>query len=413
MLPSCPVRHSCTTRFAKLRARVFTRILLNLTILVPVAAQSALVPPFAFDGFARRHLEGRYYSESADVGDFDRDGKLDIVSGPYWYAGPSFTKRFELFKPTAFPVTTFASQFFVFTLDVDRDGWDDVVTIGSPGSSAHWLKNPRSLSSHWAAFKIGDRIGNESPRLVDLVGDARPELVCFGSGRVGYFAPDPTSATKPWRFRDIANLSGITPFIHGLGVGDLNGDGRKDYLTAYGWFEQPKSTTAIWPFHPASFGSLAGGAQIEVFDVDGDGDADVVASMTAHGYGLSWFENTGNARSFRKHVILSESPAMRVGGVQFSQLHGLAVADMNGDGLPDIVTGKTWLAHNGTDPGAKDPPVVYWFRLDRRGGVRFHPEFVSSDAGIGRRVVVRDLNGDKRPDIVVGNKLGVTVLQQR
>jgi hypothetical protein len=85
-------------------------------------------------------------------------------------------------------------------------------------------------------------------------------------------------------------------------------------------------------------------------------------------------------------------------------LHTLAIADLDDDGLKDIITGKTYWAHNGSDPGANDPPVIYAFRLRRIGGVQFVPEFVSGNTGVGRRFVVRDVDGDGRRVIVRGEQ---------
>lgn len=384
------------------------------------AAQVQAIAPAPVDAFRKVQMTGQYFAEGANVGDFNRDGKLDVVSGPYWYEGPTFAKRNTIFKPVAFSLTAFADQFFAFALDVNRDGWDDIFAIGFPGAPSYWFENPKKPATSWTRHLVANQVGHESPTLRDFVGDGRPELVCISAGRVGYFTPDLSSATRPWIFHPISSFAGLPPFIHGLGVGDLNGDGRKDCITAYGWFEQPKSLVndPPWPFRIATLGSLSGGAQMFACDVDGDGDNDVITSMNAHGYGLSWFENTtvGAARVFREHVILPQS-GKATGPVQFSQLHAVTVADMDGDGLSDIVTGKTFWAHNGQDPGAIDPAVVYYFRLQRLGGgsagVRFTPEFIATATGVGRQVVARDVDGDGKPDVVVGNKLGAAVLFQR
>ena len=154
---------------------------------------------------------------------------------------------------------------------------------------------------------------------------------------------------------------------------------------------------------------------MHAYDIDGDGDQDVVSSMRAHAYGLSWFENipVNGVPKYVEHVILT-NVAANPGKVQFSQLHALAVADIDGDGLLDVITGKTAWAHNGKDPGASDPAVVYWFRLKRSGGkVRFEPQFAATKTGIGRQFCVTDVTGDGKVDIVIGNKLGAAVLVQQ
>ena len=79
----------------------------------------------------------------------------------------------------------------------------------------------------------------------------------------------------------------------GMGVGDINGDGRMDIVAPSGWWEQPPKGIKqdTWTFHPEKFGS--GGAEIGVFDVNGDGLNDVVTSIAAHGWGLAWFRRSG------------------------------------------------------------------------------------------------------------------------
>jgi hypothetical protein len=153
------------------------------------------------------------------------------------------------------------------------------------------------------------------------------------------------------------------------------------------------------------------GAQMHAFDADGDGDQDVATSIQAHGYGLSWFEQTSPG-TFAERSIL---PLVPTQAWHFSQMHAVGAADLDGDGLEDLVTGKTFLAHLGTDPGAFDPAVLYVF-LQRRDpvlGTRFDPILVHADSGVGRQVDLVDLDGDGRTDIVVGNKKGVFVFHNR
>jgi hypothetical protein len=198
----------------------------------------------------------------------------------------------------------------------------------------------------------------------------------------------------------------------------VNGDGRADLLEKDGWWEQPASLAAnpIWTKHDADFGE--GGAQMHTYDVDGDGDNDVVTSLVAHGYGLAWFEQVGSGGqvSFVQHLIMGAEPEDNRYGVKFSQLHAVEVVDMDGDGVEDIVTGKRHWAHGSTgDVDANAPPVAYWFRTvrDAAGGeVDFVPHLIDDDSGVGVQLVAGDLNDDGLPDLVVGNKRMTAVLLQ-
>ena len=203
----------------------------------------------------------------------------------------------------------------------------------------------------------------------------------------------------------------------GVTVGDVNGDKRLDILEANGWWEQPASMEGDpeWTKHEALFGK--GGAQMYAYDVNGDGRNDVITSLEAHGYGVAWFEQTndGGAVGWRKHVIVGSKPEENPQGVKFSQPHAIALADMNGDGLQDLVTGKRFWAHGpGGDAEPNATPVLYWFELKREGGKAGYTAHLIDDAsGIGTQVVAGDVNGDSRPDVVVGNKRGSFVFFRR
>jgi len=154
-----------------------------------------------------------------------------------------------------------------------------------------------------------------------------------------------------------------------------------------------------------------------VYDIDGDGDNDIVTSLWAHGWGLAWFENElkEGVVNLKKHVIMPQEAKPGVGGVVFSQTHALAMGDFNGDGLTDFVTGKRWWAHGGNDPGAAQPAVIYWFELKRskKHGVEFIPHLIDTDSGVGCQIAVHDLNGDGKTDIGIGNKKGIYLFQSQ
>lgn len=367
--------------------------------------------------FERRQLTDVYYSEGANAGDINNDGKADVVCGPYWFAGPDFNERHEIYPPKPQPLDFWADNFFNWIYDFNGDGWNDVFVVGFPGTPAYVYENPQAdgLGTHWTKHAVFDSVANESPHFANIVGDERPELVCTFDGFFGFATVDWKRPFEKWKFHAISDASAPEQFGHGLGVGDVNGDDRTDLLTAAGWFEQPvaNAETARWRFHAAKFSDAYGGAEMYAYDVDGDGDNDVITSLAAHDFGLAWYEQQpGDGEpAFKQHLIMGGKPEENRYGVVFSELHSVQLVDIDGDGLKDIVTGKTYWSHHKQSPMWDAGAVVYWFRLVRGAhGVDWVPYQADSEAGIGRQLNVLDINGDKLPDIVVGGMKGCHVL---
>lgn len=367
------------------------------------------------DAFKRIQLSDVYFSEGANAGDLNHDGKPDIVCGPYWYEGPAFEKKTEIYQPKPQPTNFYADNFFSWVYDFNKDGWNDVFVVGFPGTPAHVYENPAGKGGHWPKHVVFDSVSNESPHFVSVVGDDLPELVCTFGGMYGFATFNPEKPFEKWAFHPVSDKSAPERFGHGLGVGDLNGDGKHDILAATGWWEQPAATpeTSRWQFHDNSFTSAYGGAEMLVYDVDGDGDNDVITSLAAHEFGLAWYEQDRSGREviFRQHLIMDKKPTQNRYGLVFTELHSLALADIDGDGLKDIVTGKTYWSHHKSSPMWDAGAVVYWFGLERtKEGVNWVPHLADGEAGIGRQVIVSDLNGDQLPDIVVGGMKGANAL---
>jgi putative membrane-bound dehydrogenase-like protein len=373
----------------------------------------------ALQGFSNQTLTSTYYSEGVAVGDLNQDGQNDIVYGPYWFVGPAFTQKYELYPAVAQPMEKYADHFFAWVYDFDNDGNNDVLTVGFPGTPAYVLHNPgkRNREKHWEKIEVFDWVSNESPQWTNLVGDEKPELVCTRDGFFGFASIDWTQPFKKWTFHPISERIAPEKFGHGLGIGDVNHDGRMDILRAAGWFEQPDTNpeSKRWREHRAKFTSAGGGAEMYAYDVDGDGDNDVITSLAAHEFGLSWFEQVRNDNDieFKEHKIMGSRRAENKYGVLFSELHSVALADMDGDGLKDIVTGKTYYSHHKKSPMWDAGAVVYWFKLVRsKDGVDWLPYQADGTAGIGRQVVVDDINRDGAMDIATGGMLGAHVLMQ-
>ncbi len=367
--------------------------------------------------FDKLTLSDLFFCEGATCADMDNDGEPDFVAGPFWFAGPGFDRPHRYRAGEAGDIAGYSDNFFTFAHDFDGDGWVDVLVIPAPGEKTYWFQNPQGEVRPWRQRLAFEGVDNESPALVDITGDGKPELICISHGRFGYVSPPAEPGDAAWPFHAISPDLGYTRYTHGLGAGDVNGDGRTDLIEKNGWCEQPADLSApeAWRFHPVAF-SEAGGSHMFAVDLDGDGDNDVVTSKDAHGYGLSWFENVPEQGepTFREHPIMPQRPAAEPGEQSFSQLHALAVADINADGVPDLVTGKRFWAHAGNDPGAREPAVLVWFETLRTAdGVRFRPHTIDQNSGVGTQVEVKDINADGLFDVVIGNKKGLFVFRQR
>ena len=310
---------------------------------------------------------------------------------------------------------------------MNGDGRNDILVIGFPGKDASWYENPSSPSSTWKRHLVVDEVSNESPAFTDLTGDGKPEIVCIQGGRYGYALPDWKNPAAKFRFVPISPNHGLGKFTHGMGVGDVNGDGRLDVLEKGGWYEQPAETTGepLWAHHSWRFSEAdgkrfglpgGGGAQMYAYDIDGDGDQDVITSRNAHRWGLFWYENQntdGDGRGpFTPHIISGRPNEASPYSLDLANMHGIELVDMDGDGLKDIITGLRVWAHYG-EPSAEPPGLLYWFRLSRTadGKVDWVPQLADNDSGVGVMVTVGDVDRDGAPDIVVGNKKGTYYLR--
>lgn len=344
----------------------------------------------------RKHTIDLGANETCAVADLNGDGRLDIVSGENWFEGPRWVKH-------KFRVLNFTNQyidnFSDVPVDVNGDGHLDIVSCSYFSRRLVWMKNPGNGKGEWKENVIDSGYSTEFVFLVDVDNDGKARELLPQSGR----ASDPLAWYELQNGAFLKRLVSPNSYGHGIGLGDVNGDGRNDILTPKGWFEAPENPRAgQWKWHPEfDLGSVG---FIYALDVNEDGRNDLVTSA-AHNYGVFWMER-GEGGAWTRRII-DES---------WSQAHALTLVDLNGDGRRDLVTGKRYMAHNGRDPGEREPLGVYWYEcLKPQAGksvewVR-HVVDYGSRAGGGMQIPVVDLDGDGDLDFVVAGKSGLFLFE--
>lgn len=341
--------------------------------------------------------------ESAGVFDVNGDGVLDIVSGAFWYQGPNFKIKHVIGDVPR--RDDYYDDFSTIPMDIAGNGRLDFVTGGWWGKTLRWRENPGGDFRNWPTHVIAE-VGNvETNRAWDVDGDGELEIV-------------PNTPPTPLAFYKLvrdAEGKGTGAFSrhevyseaqgHGLGFGDINGDGRGDFILNKGWLEAPADPlTGEWAWHPEF--DLGGDASIPILvvDVNGDGLNDLIVG-SSHSYGLNWIEQSRDAdgeRIWTKHPIDPFN----------SEYHDLHWADIDGDGQNELVTGKRYQAHpNDGDPGGWDDVGIYYFKWTGEG---FSKQVISygplgEGAGCGIHFALADLRGTGRLDIVAPGKDGLHV----
>jgi len=350
-------------------------------------------------------------SEAVAIVDMNRDGKLDIVSGENWFeqappAAPGEGPRWIKHKFRSLPYRDFyLEDLSDLAIDVNGDGYPDIVSCSYWADPLTWWENPGAQGGAWKKHVIESRSPVEFVFLVDIL----------NTGKLQQLLPQYGDPNFPLTWYELSGKGGDAAWIphvispksygHGIGAGDVNGDGRTDIITPKGWFEAPPDPrNGQWVFHPDF--DLGATGFIYTLDVNGDGLPDIVTSL-GHDYGIFWYEQKKDAagnRTWTKHLIDNS----------YSQAHALTLVDLKGDGNVDIVTGKRYMAHNGHDPGEREPLGIYWyepFKIDGAVQWRRHIIDYSTRTGTGMQVRVVDIDGDGDLDIVVAGKSGLYLFE--
>ncbi len=355
------------------------------------------------------HLDN---NEGCAVADFDKDGHLDISAGEFWYPGPDFKEQKPLRKLAPFG-KDYLTNNGEHAYDVNGDGFPDIVSGAFMDPEICWYENPGAeglkRGDLWKKHVLIDtKLGqNEWTDLRDLDGDGIPELIVNSWGEnnpfmVHKFARNEKGEPilKPWTIHPgDAGVNG-----HGIGFGDINGDGLEDIIFGNGWYERPKTGAADqpWTLHP-DWNFPHASCPMIVVDLNGDGRNDIIWGH-GHNYGLHWEErrddNKDGSTNWRHHLIDD----------RFSQPHALVWEDIDNDGQPELITGRRVKAHSGNDPGDSEPGCIYYYKWDKQTAKFTKQTIAENGPGIGLQIRLADLNGNGWKDIVVSGKSGTYIL---
>ena len=338
--------------------------------------------------------------ESAGAFDVNNNGHPDIVSGAWWYEGPEFTARHPIGEVQA--EGEYYDDFSTIAMDINGNGRLDFVTGGWWGDTIRWRENPGHPEAEWPEHVIAHTGNVETTRAWDVDGNGRLEIVpnCPGAPLICFVLDTDAAGVGLGTFT--AHTIYPEKQGHGLGFGDITGNGRGDFVMAHGWLEAPEDTWGgQWTYH-AGPDLVSTSVPVLVVDVNGSGLNDLIVGG-GHAYGLDWYEQVreGSEIGWVRHPIDPDN----------SQYHDLMWVDLDGDGAMELVTGKRYRAHCGHDPGTADPIGTYYYKWNGESFTKqiidYGPTRVGK--GCGLHFAVADLNGNGRLDIVAPGKDGLYV----
>lgn len=349
-------------------------------------------------------------SESVTVADVNQDGRLDIVSGENWYEQAPPAKKgvgpnWIKHHFRDIPYTDgYIEDLSDLAIDVNGDGYPDIVSCSYWDEPLTWWENPGTQNKPWRKTIIQTGSPVEFAFLVDLLNTGKPEICCRSSAmRIFPFPGMRSQARAPMQNGFVISSINTVMATASAWATSIKMEGMTLLLPKDGLRHRSNPRNGKWIFHPEFDLGMTG--FIYVADVNGDGLPDLVTSM-AHNYGIFWYEqkkNSDGSRSWVKHVIDDV----------WSQAHAMTLVDLRHDGKIDLVTGKRYYAHE-HDPGANEPLGVYWYEPVQSGGrlqwIRHIIDY-SSRAGGGMQIPVIDIDGDGDLDIVVAGKSGLFLFE--
>src|SRR5262245_16717771 len=359
--------------------------------------------------------------------DVNHDGKLEIVSGGFWYEAPTWKKHFLR------DVEVIRGRFDDYSnleMDVNADGWTDIISVNYRSASIFWIEHPGEIiktkpETPWQKHLVDNPGPMETGRLFDIDGDGKLDILPNGTTFAGWYELlQDKSADGKVQPKFVRHDLPIEIAGHGVGFGDINGDGRGDIVGPHGWLEAPEDRrNGRWIYHQDWDLTRDASIPTLVHDVDGDGDNDLIWGR-GHRYGLYWLENGGSlVASFNPEATASGSPqppapspsrswTWRAIDTSWAQPHSIFLADLDGDKKPELVAGKRYMGHEGKDPGEYDLLCAYYYNFQpatktwKRNEIYFNHR-----AAFGLDPRAADIDGDGDIDIVAADRSSLCLLE--
>jgi len=337
--------------------------------------------------------------EACSVFDVNNDGVLDIVCGEYWYEGPDFKTKHKICD---IPYKEgYIWDFSDYPIDVDGDGLMDIVTGSWWSEGLYWRKNPGFQGKEWETIKLCDTTNIETIRYYDIDGDGQMEIFPNCPDEPVFFIKLEPGGYKKYVISE-------TNAGHGLGVGDIDGDGLLEIITPHGIYHAPEGgpLAGLWDYSE-EFDLGTTSVPILVHDVNNDGLMDLIYGA-GHDYGLFWLEqkiSPNGSRAWEKHVIDGA----------WSQYHDMQLVDIDNDGELELLTGKRFHAHNGNDPGDSGNVFICYYKFADNRLYRHMIDYgdpQNGASGVGIYFWTADISGNGKLDIVAPGKEGLYLFTQ-
>ena len=353
--------------------------------------------------FRKVLLDKENKCEACSVFDVSGSGRKDIVCGEYVYEGPDFKKKRKICDITY--EHEYVWDFSDYPMDTNGNGRLDIITGSWWGEGVFVRENPGD-DGEWTTRKVCDSTNVETIKYFDIDNDGIDEIFPNCPNEPAYFLKLVTDENGKGTGEFKKYVIGEENADHGMGFGDIDGDGKVEIILKKGILHMPDEgpLSGKWEFVEEDYDmNFLVGVPIIVYDVNKDGTNDLIVG-NGHGYGLFWYEqkiDENGKRTWEQHIVDGA----------WSQYHDMQIVDIDGEDV--LLTGKRYSAHNGNDPGDNENVFVCYYTF-RNGGMYRHiidyGDPMDDGTGVGIYFWTDDLTGNGKLDIVAPGKEGLYVL---